>query len=60
MKKYMKPCVELNAVNFRLNINAGSIKDVTGADGLTPGGDYEEGDAVDSKQRGGWSEDGLW
>ena len=59
MKKYMKPSVEINAVNLQLNINEGSITSTSGADGLNVGNDYEV-EAVDSKGRDGWSDTGLW
>ena len=59
MKKYMKPCVEFNAVNMKLNINTGSVKGVEGLDGCDVGSEYD-GSGVESKGRDGWSDDGLW
>ena len=60
MKKYMKPCVEFNAVNMKLNINTGSVKGVEGLDGFDGVGDEYDGSDVESKGRDGWSDDGLW
>ena len=60
MKKYMKPCVEFNAVNMKLNINTGSLKGVDGLDGFDGVGDEYDGTGVESKGRDGWSDNGLW